>query len=338
MVHENTFQVKSYPKLAAAALRAGYPAAMRLYDLVQRLVASRNGNPFFSRANLTCLMEENAVDRALKEGFGLFWTRTEYGDYHMTARSKVAAKLGVIRAGRVVWLPIEAYTGRLSLYKAYIYAGYLAQLRHATESRDQLCERFGVTLPTLLEWERKIGVKTIARFVMVDPFEDDDLNSLYSQCKEFERERSARVWVSIVTPRGKVIAGRRLMDNNNEYLPDAASVVDEPGWEITSRPVRTFQTSNLYHSPIDTAPAGRQRWLKSEIKQHSRNDGPGGDDDPTPRKWEQQPGWHEDGYTAAKWQGRKWNRERPAIVVRKLTKKAVYAEWRSSVAARFAEI
>ncbi len=324
MVAANTLQVKSYPALSAAAIRAGYPAAARLYDLVQFLAACHHGREFFSRSDLTSLhlLDEHALDRALREGCGLFWTRAD-DDWHMTARSKVAAALGVWEPGQAVALPVAAFRGRLSGYKAHVYAGFVAQMRRNTPSREILCQTFGISLPTLLEWERRIPVTVRPRYVHVDPFEGGQAE-VYNQSLELVDHRPARVWISIVSPRGKVIAGRRLMDNDNHPLGDFWSVQDEPGWEPGSRPVLTFQTTNEYVSDIPTT-AGRSRRLRAEIKRYgSPASRPGGKPQRYPARW------FDEMAGMVKWQGKRFNRDRAAIVVTRRTQDRVIGTWSPS--------
>jgi hypothetical protein len=202
----------------------------------------------FSRAGLVQLgaIDQHAIDRALKEGNGLFWTWTGH-NWHMTARSKVAAALGVENPGKAVGLPVDAFAGRVSKYKAYVYAGYLAQLHNPTRSRAFLCEQFDATTPTLLEWERQTNVQARPRFVQVEPF-DGGQNAVYSQSVELDNTRTRRVWINLVTHKGRIVASRRLMNSRNEPLDDYHQTLEAPAWENNARPVLVFQISNEYAS------------------------------------------------------------------------------------------
>jgi hypothetical protein len=329
--------LRTYPPIAAAAIRAGYPAAARLYDLIQHLAACSNGRAFFSRAVLIQLgvLDQHAIDRALKQGDGLFWTWTGR-NWHMAARSKVAAALGVENPGKAVGLPVDAFAGRLSKYKAHVYAGFLAQLRNPVRSRAFLCEQMGVTLPTLLEWERQIGVHARPRFIQVEPF-DGSQNEVFRQSVELEHTRTRRVWIHLVTPKGRIVAARRLMDNANAPLDDYHQTLEAPAWENNANPILVFQISNEYISPLDTT-SGRSRRLRTEIRRYTTEadspaDRPGG-------KSAERPGrvrWFDDQLVMIKWQGRRRNRGRPAVIVTRRSKSRVIGRWSPSQAAFWGE-
>ena len=86
---------------------------------------------------------------------------------------------------------------------------YLAQLRNPIRSRAFLCEQFGATTPTLLEWEWQTHVQARPRFVQVEPF-DGGQDAVYSQSVEVDDTRTRRVWINLVTPKGRIVASRRL--------------------------------------------------------------------------------------------------------------------------------
>ena len=343
--------IRSYPQISALAIRQGFSGPMRLYDLVQSLAVSRNGRPFFSRADLTSLdlLMAQQIDRALRDGLGLFWTRTPNGDYHMTSRAKVAVALKLEgKPGRAVWLPCEAFTGRMVNWKSATYAAYLAQLYRTTPSRDLLCEIFGVSIPTLLSWEHKTGIHVRRRIVMADPEnlqgatgDQDQLAAVYD---ELEANATARTWITIRGPRGGIIAGRRLMTNENDELGDYWEVVEAPAWELKATPVLTWQTTNDYQSPLDVTPSGRGSWLHADIKRlgipdtNAMGSPPdcGSDDDDDPDQWRTRPGWHDDPLKAYKWQGRKPNRSRPAVI-QKVFNERITGEWLPSRAALWNE-
>jgi len=344
MITDNQQGVKSYPVITATAIRSGLAAPARVYELVQALAVSRNGSPFFTRADLIALdlLSEQQVDRALAAGLGIFWTRTPLGDYHMTSRAKVAVALGHVgKPGRAVTLPLKAFTGRLSNFKAHTYAGYLGQLRRQSPSRNRLCEVFGVSLPTLLAWERRSGVKPRPRLIMADPANLDGATGTQEQQAaifgEIDRNRGGRVWISVVGPRGGIKAGRRLMDSENQALDDYWSVVEAPTWEINAQPVITWQTTNDYsNTPLGVAPSGRGSWLHADIKRLGSPDMNAMGGKPS-RSSSPRPGWHDDPATADKWQGRRWNRVKPAIIAQ-YVKTAVTGTWRPSRAAVWGEL
>jgi hypothetical protein len=323
---------------------------MRVYELVQSLAAARNGSPYFARADLISLhlVDAQQIDRALRDGLGIFWSRTESGDYHMISRAKVVIALGFEgKPGRAVWLPVEVFTGRLVNYKASIYAGYLAQLYKTTPSRDFLCELFGVSLPTLLDWEQRTGIHVRRRIVMADPANLEgatgDQGQQVAVWDELDANATSRTWITIRGPRGGIIAGRRLMDNANQPLDDYWSVTQEPAWETNATPVLTWQTTNDYQSPLDVCSSGRGSWLHADVK---RLDTPatnamGGhanrlSDGSNPPRWMTHPGWHDDIVEAIKWQGQKPNRSRPAVV-RKVYRCCVIGEWFPSRSAQWDE-
>jgi hypothetical protein len=330
--------IRTYPCITAAAIRAGYPAAARLYDIVQHLAAHNNGRAFFSRAGLVQLgiLDQHAIDRALKEGAGLFWTWTGH-NWHMTARSKVAAVLGVENPGKAVGLPVESFAGRLSKYKAYVYAGYLAQLHNPIRSRAFLCEQFGTTLPTLLEWERRTDVQARPRFVQVEPF-DGGQDAVYSQSMEMDNTRTRRVWINLVTHKGRIVASRRLMDNDNHPLDDYHQTLEAPAWENNAIPRLVFQISNEYASPLDNT-SGRFRRLRAEIKRLTAEP-----DSPAAR-----PGgksgsaqtlrarWFDDRSVMVKWQGKRRNRGQPAVIQARRSKGRVIGVWSPSMEAFWGE-
>jgi hypothetical protein len=324
--------IRIYPAVSAAAIRAGFPAAARLYDIVQHLAAHNNGRAFFSRAGLVQLgvIDQHAIDRALKEGAGFFWTWTGH-NWHMTSRSKVAAALGVDNPGKAVGLPVESFAGRLSKYKAYVYAAYLAQLHNPIRSRAFLCEQFGTTLPTLLEWERQTGVQACPRFVQVESF-DGGQDAVYSQSVELEDTRTRRVWINLVTHKGRIVASRRLMDNNNHALDDYHQTLEAPAWENNANPVLVFQISNEYASPLDTT-SGRFRHLRAEIKRYgSPAARPGGKPD---RHFVR---WFDDRSVMVKWQGKRRHQDKPAVIQTRRSKGRVIGTWSPSREAFWGEM
>ena len=323
--------LRTYPCITAAAIRAGFPSAARLYDLIQHLAAHNNGHAFFSRAELVALgiLDQHAIDRALHEGAGLFWTWTGH-NWHMTARSKVAAALGVENPGKAVGLPVESFAGRLSKYKAYVYAGYLAQLHNPIRSRAFLCEQFGATLPTLLEWERRTDVQARPRFVQVEPFGGGQ-DAVYSQSVELEDTRTRRVWINLVTHKGRIVASRRLMDNDNHPLDDYHQTLDAPAWENNANPVLVFQISNEYASPLDTT-SGRSRRLRAEIKcLTAESDLPAARPGGKPESEHPlRARWFDDRSVMVKWQGKRRHRGRPAVIETRRSKGRVIGVWSSS--------
>ena len=340
-----------YPRIAAQAIQQGHASAHRLYVVVQHRARMHQGCQLFSRAEIAAycvllgVMNQAQVDRALRDGLGLYWIYSpSHRTYKMISRAKVAVGLNFAgNPGRAVALPTEAFQGRLSDWKAATYAAYLAQLRKATPSREHLCSVFGVSLPTLLDWERRSGVKATARIVMsVPPAQiagPGDQATTAAVSLEIDRNRTARTWISIMTKRGRIVAGRRLMDNNNGFLPDYWDVQDEPGWEADSEPYFTWQTTNEYHSPLNVTPSGRGKWLEGEIKRNSTpvTNALGGTQSRPAPDYDTRPGWHEDGYKAVKWQGKRHNRCRPAIVAKR-GKGVVRGMWQPSHAALWGEI
>ena len=344
-------RVRIYPIIAAAAIRRGQASAFRLYTVAQYRATLNSGRAIFSRFDLLTLccelgiLNEQQLDRALKDGGGLFWTYSpEHKTYKLISRAKVAAALGFTgNPGRAVALPLQAYRGRLADFKAAVYAAFLGQQRKTTPSREFLCEMFGVTVPTLLDWERRTRVKVRPRIVMAKPVADVVQGSAdYQQqaaaalSDETERNRTKRVWVTIVTKRGRVIAGRRLMDNENTPLPDYWDVQQEPGWEVDSRPLLAWQTTNDYQSPLDVAPKGRGRWLKSDIKRLSTPDVNALGGTQNRPSTSHSPKWHDDTTKVDKWQSRRSNRDRPAVVARYF-KHHIVGLWRPSHAALWGE-
>jgi hypothetical protein len=323
--------IRTYPAVSAAAIKVGCPAAARLYDLIQHLAAHNNGRAFFSRTGLVQLgvIDQHAIDRALKEGAGLFWTWTGH-NWHMTARSKVAAALGVEQPGKAVGLPVEAFAGRLSKYKAHVYAGYLAQLRHPSRSRTFLGEQFGVTTPTLLEWERQTGVQARPRFVQVEPF-DGGQEAVYSQSMEVDNTRTHRIWINLVTQKGRIVASRRLMDNDNHPLDDYHQTLEAPAWENNANPVLVFQISNEYASPLDTT-SGRSRRLRAEIKcLTAESDSPAASPGGTPETAQPlRARWFADRSVMVKWQGKRRNRGKTAVIQTRRSKGRVIGAWSPS--------
>jgi hypothetical protein len=347
-----------YPQIAAQAIQQGHASASRLHALVLYRARENQGRQIFSRADIltTCdvlgVMNPSQVDRDLRAGLGVFWTYSPlHKTYKLIGQAKIAAVLGVTGSpGWAVNLPLTAFRGRLADWKAAVYAAYLAQLRQTTPSRDCLCKVFGVSLPTLIDWERRTGVRATPRLVMVAPRDnfvaDGDLAAAASVGLEIDQHRTARTWISIVGPRGRLIAGRRLMDNRNTPLPDYWDVQSEPGWEPGSQPYFTWQTTNNYYSPLDVTFTGRRQWLEGEIERvltpvknasggtqtrSARRDKPRSDCRDT------RPYWHENEYKAVKWQGRRDNRSRPAIVV-KLGPGVIKGLWLPSHAALWGEI
>ncbi len=350
MIDNTSTSLISYPVISAAAIRLGkaQAAAVRLYDIVQTLARARNGYPFFTRAELIALnlLDEQQIDRALRAGLDLFWDRTSNG-YHMISRAKVAVALGLEgKPGRAVLLPAKAFTGRLSNFKAFCYAGYLTQLHRQTPSREFLCDVFGVVLPTLLAWERKTGVEPRSRFVMADPATLKGATGQQNQAAaiydEINRNSSPRKWITIVGPRRGVKAGRRLMDSDNNELDDYWSVTEEPAWEIGGQPMITWQTTNDYSDiPIPVAARGRGSWLHKEIKRlgspGTMGKGDKSDQQANALDYQTRPGWQDDLYEAIKWQGRRFNRAKPAIVARYMMG-LITGSWLPSQAALWGEI
>ena len=342
-------QVPIYPKIAAQAIKTGHAEVYRLYALVQARAMVNQGRYIFTRAEMRAfcagLLNDQQIDRALAAGNGIFWSYSpNHQTYRMVSRAKVAIALGFRgNPGRAVLLPGSAFQGRLADWKAAVYAAYLSQLRKATPSRDHLCEVFGVSLPTLLDWERRAGVKVRPRLVMsVVPGEIEgpghDQAVAEATSAEIERSRTARTWLTVVGPRGGIIAGRRLMDNQNNPLPDYWQVQEEPGWEDRSTIRFTWQTTNVYQSPLNVAPSGRGSWLEAEMKRLSipDTDAMGSTERRPAPCYDNRPGWHDIPATAVKWQRRKWNRGRPAIVAQ-YRKVLIVGEWWPSHAALWGE-
>ena len=290
---------------------------MRLYDLVQQ--------QFFTRSDIP-LLSTQQIDHALRNGMGLFWYRTERGDYHRIARAKVAAALGVALPGRAVELPATAFQGRLVNWKAATYAAFLAQLYQGTPSRGTLCREFGVSLPTLLEWERRSGVEALHRYVYVDPAA---LTSA-AAWDELNQHATARRWVAVRGPRGRVVAGRRLMDSANNPFDDYWQVItDAPAWENNATTVLAFQVTNFYRSPLRVCPTGRGNWLRDELAMGCDPDNIADPPRPLPH-----PKRFYDSSKASKWLGR--NRSRPAII-QKVLAGEVRGEWQPSRAVQWEE-
>jgi hypothetical protein len=349
----NPPQIRNYPQIAALAIKCGYASAYRLYTLVQVRATINQGRCIFTRAEILAfcknlgVMNEQAVDRALYQGTSLLWTYSpEHRTYKMISRAKVAAALGfTANPGRAVVMPPKAFQGRLADWKAAVYAAYLGQLYQATPSREYLCEVFGVSLPTLLDWEKRAGINVRPRLVttalpaeIVGPGEDQAV--AYATSTELDRSQTARVWLTVVGKRGRLIAGRRLMDNHNQYFDDYWQVQQEPGWEAGSTIRLTWQTTNSYSSPLNVAPTGRGSWLEAEIKRLTsipdRNAMGRTERRPTDSWYDTRPGWHDNPVTAAKWQKRKWNRSRPVIIAH-YHKERVVGEWQPSHAALWGE-
>jgi hypothetical protein len=340
-----------YPQIAAQAIQQGYASASRLHAIVVHRARSLQGRQIFSRADLLCFCEAlgvlnpQQIDRGLHEGLGLFWTYSpSHNTYKLISQSRIAASLGFTGSpGRAVVLPASAFQGRLSDWKAAVYAAYLAQLRQNTPSREHLGAVFGVSLPTLLDWERRAGVRAVPRIVLsIPPAEiagPDAQATTAAVSLEIAQHRTARTWVSIVGPRGRRIAGRRLMDHRNIPLPDYWEVQSEPGWEAGSQPYLTWQTTNEYHSPSNIAPTGRGQWLKGEIKRIATpvTNALGGTPVRSAPRCDTRPGWHEEGCKAVKWQSRRQNRSRPAIVVKR-SAAGIQGTWLPSHAALWGEI
>jgi hypothetical protein len=72
--------------------------------------------------------------------------------YRMIAKERVLLALGAPRPGPAVSLPDAALSGSLDTFCAFAYSAYLTGNR-AKLTRETLSDLFGVTRPTLYEWE-----------------------------------------------------------------------------------------------------------------------------------------------------------------------------------------
>jgi hypothetical protein len=226
----------------------------------------------------------------------------------------------------------------LSRYKAHVYAGYLAQLRNPSRSRAFLCEQFDATTPTLLEWERRTGVQARPRFVQVEPF-DGGQEAVYSQSMEVDDTRTRRVWINLVTQKSRIVASRRLMDNDNQPLDDYHQTLEAPAWENNASPVLVFQISNEYASPLDTT-SGRSRRLRAEIKRltaeldspAARPGGKSGSLQPLRARW------FDERSVMVKWQGKRHNRGKTAVIQTRRSKGRMIGVWSPSREAFWGEM
>jgi len=158
---------------------------------------------------------------------------------------------------------------------------------------------------------------------------------------ELNAHLGPRRWINIVGPRGGIKAGRRLMDDNNHPLDDYWQTLEAPAWENDATPMLAWQTTNHYTSSLDAARQGRGSWLRAEIKRLYALESPSGSPDKNamggkpdgddsadgPADWHTLPSWrHHDLHEAIKWQGRKHNRARPAVV-QKVQKQGIIGVW-----------
>jgi len=327
--------INIYPKIAAVAIASGQAEAYRLYSLVLARARATRGRYIFSRTDLRALgvLSDQQIDRALALGCGVFWFYSPaHRSYRMSSQANIALALGFSgNPGRAVTLPIAAFEGRLSNFKAAVYAAYLAQQRRPTTSRTALAKLFGVSVPTLLAWEKKLGVQVLPRTIVADV---PDGSQPLAVALEIEKNRTARTWLQVMGPRGRRIAKRRLMDNTNTPLDDYWQVQEEPGWEEGSEIKVCWQTTNFYRSPLNVAPSGRGCWLERDIKRHSIPDTKAKGS--TEGRINTRLGWLPDEYTAIKWQHRRRNRCRPAVV-EQVKKDEVLGTWLPSHSALWEE-
>ena len=199
---------------------------------------------------------------ACKAGF----VTVQNGVYQMQGTATIAARLNVANPGRAVAITIKA---DLAQFRAAIYSAWLAQRRDQRPSRAEIRATFGVSLPTLLAWEKTAGVQVRERIIIAPLYDDvnDDQTRAARAADEIERHRTNRTWIEVRGPRLGLIAGRRLMDNTNGALLDYWEVQQEPAWEAGARCWLAWQSTNDYQSTQhQLAISGRGSWLQADIK------------------------------------------------------------------------
>lgn len=160
--------VKVYPGLARAAAAADLSRQCRWWHILRGVASRRDGWQWFTVDQVISEFGQYGLDR--RQAYALFAAGSN--TFFEVNRSRgVVALVGLVRAcealgcsaGRPVALPIEQIAGRLTAWRAAVYAlGFANKARNI--SRRRLQTETGAAPSTQRRYEAQTGVKKMALF------------------------------------------------------------------------------------------------------------------------------------------------------------------------------
>lgn len=159
--------IKIYPALARAALAVGLARQCRWWHILRGVVARQGGWQYFTRDQVIAIFDAHGVDRRqayhLFEDGGIFFeVNHRRGVVALVGLQRVSEALGC-DTGRPVLLPVEQVSGKVSKWKAAVYA-LAFERKPRNISRRRLQEETGVSGSTQRRYERAAGVKVERQF------------------------------------------------------------------------------------------------------------------------------------------------------------------------------
>lgn len=161
-------ELKIYPGLARAAAAADLSRQCRWWHILRGVASRRAGWQWFEVGQVVAIFAQYGLSR--RQAYDLFDGGS--GIFFEVNRSRgVVALVGLVRAcealgcsaGRPVALPIEQIAGRLTAWKAAVYAlGFASKARNI--SRRRLQTETGAAPSTQRRYEAQTGVKKMALF------------------------------------------------------------------------------------------------------------------------------------------------------------------------------
>ena len=161
-------ELKIYPALARTAAAADLSRACRWWHILRAVASRRDGWQWFTLQDVVAIFERydlsrrQAYDLFAGSGGLFFRVNRARGVVAIVGLQAVCEALGCA-AGRPVALPTEQVAGRLTAWKAAVYA--LAFERKARNiSRQRLQDEHGASPSTQRRYEAQTGVHVEAKF------------------------------------------------------------------------------------------------------------------------------------------------------------------------------
>lgn len=160
--------VKVYPGLARAAAAADLSRQCRWWHILRGVASRRDGWQWFTIDQVIAEFGQYGLDR--RQAYALFAAGSNTF-FEVNHSRGVVALVGLVRAcealqcsaGRPVALPIEQIAGRLTAWKAAVYAlGFANKARNI--SRRRLQTETGAAPSTQRRYEAQTGVKASPQF------------------------------------------------------------------------------------------------------------------------------------------------------------------------------
>jgi hypothetical protein len=239
-----------YSALAPRAIQAHKAGGLRLYVVLQRQARQNCGRAWYSQVEIIALYEQLGMTAKqarhdLSQARGLFvaYMGQDRQDrrgkrYRMIAKERVLLALDAERPGPAVLLPDAALSGSLDTFCAFAYSAYLTGNR-AKLTREKLCELFGVTRPTLYEWERLASIDVRPQYLRARPPTNEAESAEYAA----NFGDGGPIWHE-VDHQAKVIRFKR--QTINQYTPTRTGCA--PGGR-SKRLKRRIRSMGATHSP-----------------------------------------------------------------------------------------